>query len=75
MYNGEVYSIGECFGGFGLTSLALADLNKDDVYELYYTFSCGSGLHRSQVGYFEPISKEIHIFEFRNWFRDDADCK
>lgn len=63
MYNGEVYSIGECFGGFGLTSLALADLNKDGEYELYYTFSCGSGLHRSQAGYFEPISKKIHIFE------------
>ena len=32
-------------------------------FELYYTFSCGSGLHRSQAGYFEPISKKIHIFE------------
>ncbi len=63
MYDGEIYSIGTCFGGFGITSMALADLNKDGTYELYYTFSYGSGLHHSHVGYFEPINKEIHVFE------------
>lgn len=64
MYDGEVYSIGRCFGGYGITSMALADLNKDGEYELYYTFSFGSGMHRSQVGYFDPISKEEYIFEY-----------
>lgn len=44
--------------------MALADLDKNGEYELYYTFSWGSGIHRSQVGYFEPIRKEIHIFEY-----------
>lgn len=63
LYDGEIYSIGTCFGGFGITSMALADLDKDETYELYYTFSWGSGLHRSHVGYFEPINKEIHVFE------------
>lgn len=63
LYDGEIYSIGTCFGGLGITSMALADLDKDGTYELYYTFSWGSGLHRSHVGYFEPINKEIHVFE------------
>lgn len=67
MYDGKVYSIGSCFGGYGITSMALADLDKNDEYELYYTFSWGSGLHRSQVGYFEPISKETHIFEYASF--------
>lgn len=39
LYDDEVYSIGTCVGGFGITSMALADLNKDGMYELYYTFS------------------------------------
>lgn len=64
MYDGEIYNIGTCFGGFGITSMALADLDKDGEYELYYTFSWGSGLHRAQVGYFEPANKEIHVFEY-----------
>lgn len=70
MYDGEIYSIGTCFGGFGITSMALADLNKDGEYELYYTFSWGSGIHRSQAGYFDPISKEIHIFEYSLFHSD-----
>lgn len=70
MYDGKVYSIGECFGGFGITSMALADLNRDGEYELYYTFSWGSGIHRSQVGYFEPKSKEVHIFDY-SLYNDD----
>ena len=64
MYDGKVYSIGRCIGGDGITSMALADLDKNGEYELYYTFSWGSGIHRSQVGYFEPIRKEIHIFKY-----------
>ncbi len=71
LYDGEIYSIGTCFGGFGITSMALADLDKDETYELYYTFSWGSGLHRSHVGYFEPINKEIHVFEDDALFNSD----
>lgn len=64
MYDGEIYNIGVCFGGYGITSMALADLDKDNQYELYYTFSWGSGLHRSQIGYFNPTSKEVTIFDY-----------
>lgn len=64
MYDSEVYSIGTCFGGYGITSMALADLNRDGQYELYYTFSWGSGIHRSQIGYFEPVKKEVTVFDY-----------
>lgn len=63
MYDGEIHSIGTCFGGYGITGMALADLNNDGQYELYYTFSWGSGLHRSQIGYFDPASKDVTVFE------------
>lgn len=63
-YGDEILSIGTCFGGYGITSMALADLNRDGQYELYYTFSWGSGLHRSQIGYFDPVSKEVTIFDY-----------
>lgn len=62
-YGDEIFSIGTCFGGYGITSMALADLNRDGQYELYYTFSWGSGLHRSQIGYFDPVSKEVTVFD------------
>lgn len=39
------------FGGLGTTSFAVADLDPStEGYELYYTYSWGSGIHRSQVG-------------------------
>ncbi len=43
--------------------MALADLNRDGQYELYYTFSWGSGIPRSEVGYFDPADKEEVLFE------------
>ncbi len=64
MYEGEVYSIGNCFGGYGIMSMALADLNGDGQYELYDTFSWGSGIHRSQIGYFDPAEKEMTVFDY-----------
>ena len=63
MYDGEVYSVGICFGGFGVTSMALADLNQDGAYELYYTFSFGSGVHALSIGYFDPVKKEVTILD------------
>ncbi len=63
MYDGEVYSIGTCFGGFGVTSMALADLNQDGDDELYYTYVFGSGVHALSIGYFDPVKKEVTILD------------
>lgn len=70
IYEGNIYSIGTCFGGYGITSMALADMNMDNQYELYYTFSWGSGIHRSQIGYFDPVSKEVTVFDYAFWNGD-----
>ena len=38
------------FGGNGLDSLCVCDLNHDSKPELAYTFSWGSGIHRTHLG-------------------------
>jgi hypothetical protein len=64
LFDDEIYELGVFFGGYGLTSMALGDLDKDNQYELYFTFSWGSGLHRSQIGYFNPSTKKVTVFDF-----------
>ena len=64
MYEGEVHPLGEWFGGFGVVSMALNDLNKDGMQELYFTYSFGSGLHRSHIAYFDPILKQVVPIEY-----------
>lgn len=68
IYDEKVYSLDSGFGGYGVDSFAIADLNEDDEFELYFTFSWGSGIHRSQVGYFDTASRETMIFDFANWW-------
>lgn len=59
-YNDNIYTLGTGFGGYGTTSFAVADLNNDGNIEIYYTFSWGSGMHRSHIGYFDTaLSKEF----------------
>lgn len=64
LYEDVVYPLGEWFGGYGLTSFAVTDLNRDGKAELYFTCSWGSGLHRSQAGYFDPVNREVSLFDF-----------
>lgn len=59
LYEDEIYPLGEWFGGLGVTSMALADVDGDGKPELYFTYSWGSGLHHSHVAYFSPVSKQI----------------
>ncbi len=58
LYEDEIHNIGVGFGGFGVVSFAVADKNADGEYELYYTYSWGSGMHRSHIAYFDFASKE-----------------
>jgi hypothetical protein len=64
LFEGESYPIGRGFGGYGITSMALADLDKDGTQELYYTYSWGSGMHRAQVAYFNPVTRKERSFDF-----------
>ncbi|WP_339218401.1 hypothetical protein [Paenibacillus sp. FSL H8-0332] len=67
LYDGEFYSLG-MFGG--LTSVALADLDRDSRYELYFTSGWGSGIYRSQIGYFNPATKKVTVFDFQYFDHD-----
>jgi hypothetical protein len=54
----QVFLIGTGFGGQGVNSLCVADLNGDGRPELAFSFSWGSGIHRSQVGVFDVLAKK-----------------
>ena len=64
LFDNEIFPMGVWFGGFGVTNVKLADIDNNGEMELYFTFSWGSGIHRSQAGYFNPKSKEIVIFDY-----------
>lgn len=68
LYENEIYPLGISFGGWGLTSFAVADTDHNGSNELYFTYSWGSGIHRSQLGYFDMQSKDIIYFDYE--YRD-----
>jgi len=70
LYEGKIYPLGEWFGGLGVTSMALADLDGDQKQELYFTYSWGSGLHRSHAAYFDPYAKKVVIFNYTHLNKD-----
>ncbi|MEV5027805.1 hypothetical protein [Paenibacillus sp. LPE1-1-1.1] len=71
LYEGNVYPLGEWFGGFSITSVAL-DPDSNGIAELYFTYSWGSGLHRSLAGYFDPATKHANSFDYAHMNGDMA---
>ena len=54
LQNGDLYPMGAAFGGMGVNSLLTTDLDGDGAAELIFTYSFGSGIHRSQIGLYAP---------------------
>lgn len=60
-HRGDVRGIGESAGGYGISSMAVADINGDKYPEIYYNESHGFGSYLSGVSYidlngvYEPI--------------------
>ena len=54
----QVDRLGMAFGGYGVTSMCITDLDRDGEPELAYTYSWGSGLHRSHVAVYLPHRTE-----------------
>ena len=50
-YKNNIYLLGEYFGGHGVTQLA--EYKHGQTSLLYYIYSFGSGIHRTQVGAFD----------------------
>lgn len=58
----QIFVLGESFGGHGLTDLQLCDFDRNGQLDLIYTYSWGSGLHRSLVGHFNVSTMvESHL--------------
>ena len=62
-YKGQCYELGIGFGGYGLVDMMLYDCNKDGVSDLLYTYSWGSGLHRSCAAYFDFTNCESVVLD------------
>lgn len=75
LYENEIYHLGNAWGGYGLSSFAIADIDHNGSNELYFAFSWGSGIHRSQLCYFDMQSKEIskEIIDFGEYSYVDND--
>lgn len=58
MYGGEVYPLYWGLGAQDPISMALADVDQDGWYELYYSYIYGSGILRCGISYFDPHRKE-----------------
>lgn len=52
-YRGDVRGIGKSAGGYGVSSMAIADINGDKYPEIYYTDSHGFGLYITELSYID----------------------
>lgn len=69
LYDDKEYPLGKWFGSHGVDSFAVADLNEDGRFELYFTGLKGSGIISTYVGYFDAASKETVFFDFHDPFQ------
>lgn len=58
LLDGNVYGLGAYFGGDGLTSAVPCDFDGDGKKDILYTYSWGSGIHRSHLAVFNTRTKE-----------------
>jgi len=64
IYKGKLFPIALGFGGFGVVSLSTCDFDEDGKKDLIYTFSWGSGLHRSHIGIFNLAKEKEEWLDF-----------
>ena len=72
--DGKIHPIGRNFGGEGVTSLVAADAGKKK-YVLVCAFAWGSGVHRSQLGVFDPAGSKQITLPISNRSFDDFEVK
>ena len=70
IYKGELFRIGFGFGGMGVVMVTTCDFKEDGQKDLIYTFSFGSGLHRSHIGVFDLSEKQETWLDYRQTNED-----
>ena len=72
VYENDIFKIGNNKRERGTTSFALADINKDEKLELFYTYIWKvSEVSRTNVSYFDPVKKK-EIGVNQNYVEDNA---
>jgi hypothetical protein len=66
----KVYAIGLGFGGYGVVNIESCDFDNDGHKDLIYTFSWGSGLHRSHIGIFNFAKETEEWLNFQQMNED-----
>ena len=62
LYEKKLYILGKGFGGYGVVDITTCDFDKNGENEILYTYSWGSGLHRSIIAYFDFSNKsEVEV--------------
>lgn len=64
-HNGQITPFASTFGGWGLMSAVVLD------NALYYTYSWGSGIHRSHIGKLTVEDEKLNILESDGYFHQD----
>lgn len=54
----ELFALGFGFGGYGFTSAVPLEYGFNEVPDLLFTYSWGSGMHRSHLALFDRTTKE-----------------
>lgn len=70
VYKSKVYAVGLGFGGYGLLNIDTCDFDNDGQKDLIYTFSWGSGLHRSHIGVFNFAKEKEEWLDFQQMNED-----
>ena len=70
VYKSKVFHIGLGFGGYGVVSLTTCDFDENGQKDLIYTFSWGSGMHRSNIGIFNFTTEKDQRLDFIEMDKD-----
>ena len=65
------YVLGMCFGGWGVTSAVPCDADDNGTPDLLFTFSWGSGIHRSHLAVLDLTAQEMTVLA--TWWEWESD--
>lgn len=65
LYSGSVRALGQSFGGYGLMSGLVQGSS------FYFTYSWGSGIHRSHVGKLQVVNGDLQVWDSGGFFDVD----